>query len=53
MDDLQPFDAERYVYGLFAEGLEKELEKSKTNQATKLFQYPATRGCWSSFVFVL
>ena len=26
MDDLQPFDAERYVYGLFAEGLEKELE---------------------------
>jgi len=28
MDDLQPFDAERYVYGLFAEGLEKELEKS-------------------------
>lgn len=22
MDDLQPFDAERYVYGLFAEGLE-------------------------------
>lgn len=27
MDDLQPFDAERYVYGLFAEGIEKELEK--------------------------
>ncbi|HWK22234.1 MAG TPA: signal recognition particle-docking protein FtsY [Ureibacillus sp.] len=27
MDDLQPFDAERYVYGLFAEGLEKELGK--------------------------
>lgn len=27
MDDLQPFDAERYVYGLFAEGLEKELER--------------------------
>ena len=27
MDDLQPFDAERYVYGLFAEGLEKELKK--------------------------
>lgn len=26
MDDLQPFDAERYVYGLFAEGIEKELE---------------------------
>lgn len=29
MDDLQPFDAERYVYGLFAEGLEKELEKAE------------------------
>ncbi len=27
MDDLQPFDAERYVYGLFADGLDKELEK--------------------------
>ena len=27
MDDLQPFDAERYVYGLFAEGLEQELNK--------------------------
>jgi fused signal recognition particle receptor len=27
MDDLQPFDAERYVYGLFAEGLEKELQE--------------------------
>lgn len=27
MDDLQPFDAERYVYGLFAEGLEKELQQ--------------------------
>ena len=26
MDDLQPFDAEKYVYGLFAEGLEKEAE---------------------------
>ncbi|MGE7978115.1 signal recognition particle-docking protein FtsY [Psychrobacillus sp. NPDC093200] len=24
MDDLQPFDAEKYVYGLFAEGLELE-----------------------------
>lgn len=24
MDDLQPFDAEKYVYGLFAEGLEIE-----------------------------
>ncbi|KGR73864.1 signal recognition particle-docking protein FtsY [Ureibacillus sinduriensis] len=29
MDDLQPFDAERYVYGLFAEGLEKELQKAE------------------------
>ena len=27
MDDLQPFDAERYVYGLFAEGLDAELNK--------------------------
>lgn len=26
MDDLQPFDAEKYVYGLFAEGLEREAE---------------------------
>ncbi|GGA16329.1 signal recognition particle-docking protein FtsY [Psychrobacillus lasiicapitis] len=26
MDDLQPFDAEKYVYGLFAEGLEHESE---------------------------
>ena len=26
MDDLQPFDAEKYVYGLFAEGLEYESE---------------------------
>lgn len=24
LDDLQPFDTEKYVYGLFAEGLEKE-----------------------------
>lgn len=24
MDDLQPFDTEKYVYGLFPEGLEKE-----------------------------
>lgn len=29
MDDLQPFDAERYVYGLFAEGLEKELRENE------------------------
>lgn len=28
MDDLQPFDAERYVYGLFADGLDKELQNS-------------------------
>jgi len=26
IDDLQPFDPEKYVYGLFAEGLEQELE---------------------------
>lgn len=29
MDDLQPFDAERYVYGLFADGLEQELKEFK------------------------
>lgn len=29
MDDLQPFDTEKYVYGLFAEGLEKEESVSK------------------------
>ncbi|MCM0626324.1 signal recognition particle-docking protein FtsY [Lysinibacillus sp. OL1_EC] len=28
MDDLQPFDAERYVYGLFADGLDKELQNN-------------------------
>lgn len=28
MDDLQPFDAERYVYGLFAEGLEQEIQEA-------------------------
>ncbi|AOV08293.1 signal recognition particle-docking protein FtsY [Sporosarcina ureilytica] len=27
VDDLQPFDPEKYVYGLFAEGLEQEDEK--------------------------
>lgn len=27
MDDLQPFDSEKYVYGLFAEGLELEDEE--------------------------
>ncbi|ALS78258.1 MULTISPECIES: signal recognition particle-docking protein FtsY [Planococcus] len=26
LDDLQPFDAQKYVYGLFAEGLDKEQE---------------------------
>ena len=30
MDDLQPFDTEKYVYGLFAEGLEQE-EATETN----------------------
>ena len=29
MDDLQPFDAERYVYGLFADGLDKELQNKE------------------------
>lgn len=29
MDDLQPFDAEKYVYGLFAEGLEHENENEE------------------------
>ena len=29
MDDLQPFDAERYVYGLFADGLDAELDKTE------------------------
>lgn len=27
VDDLQPFDPEKYVYGLFAEGLEQEVEE--------------------------
>ncbi|EGA89506.1 cell division protein ftsY-like protein [Planococcus donghaensis MPA1U2] len=27
MDDLQPFDAQKYVYGLFAEGLDKEQQE--------------------------
>lgn len=27
IDDLQPFDAERYVYGLFADSLDKQLEE--------------------------
>jgi len=30
MDDLQPFDTEKYVYGLFADGLEQE-EKNDLN----------------------
>lgn len=29
MDDLQPFDTEKYVYGIFAEGLEKEESAQK------------------------
>lgn len=29
MDDLQPFDADKYVYGLFAEGLELEDTEDK------------------------
>ncbi|GEK30266.1 hypothetical protein KZO01_05750 [Kurthia zopfii] len=29
MDDLQPFDAERYVYGLFADALDEQLEKEE------------------------
>lgn len=29
MDDLQPFDSERYVYGLFADSLDKQLENTK------------------------
>ncbi len=27
VDDLQPFDPEKYVYGLFAEGLEQEVDE--------------------------
>ncbi|MFS0688127.1 signal recognition particle-docking protein FtsY [Sporosarcina sp. 179-K 8C2 HS] len=27
LDDLQPFDPEKYVYGLFADGLEKEAQE--------------------------
>ncbi|QBK25604.1 signal recognition particle-docking protein FtsY [Ureibacillus thermophilus] len=29
IDDLQPFDPERYVYGLFADSLDKELSKEE------------------------
>lgn len=29
IDDLQPFDPERYVYGLFADSLDKELSKAE------------------------
>lgn len=34
LDDLQPFDAQKYVYGLFAEGLDKEqqLEDAGTDK---------------------
>lgn len=35
MDDLQPFDAERYVYGLFAEGLELESENESEIETDK------------------
>lgn len=34
LDDLQPFDAQKYVYGLFAEGLDKE-EQMEDAQADK------------------
>ncbi|MGH2317465.1 signal recognition particle-docking protein FtsY [Planococcus sp. SE5232] len=30
LDDLQPFDAQKYVYGLFAEGLDKEQQLEDT-----------------------
>lgn len=29
MDDLQPFDSERYVYGLFADALDEQLAKTE------------------------
>lgn len=29
MDDLQPFDSERYVYGLFADALDQQLAKTE------------------------
>lgn len=29
VDDLQPFDPERYVYGLFADSLDKQLDKAE------------------------
>ncbi len=34
LDDLQPFDAQKYVYGLFADGLDKEqqLEDAETDK---------------------
>lgn len=34
MDDLQPFDPQKYVYGLFAEGLDKE-EETENAEADK------------------
>lgn len=35
IDDLQPFDPERYVYGLFADGLELEAEQEADEQGDK------------------
>ncbi|HEY4578910.1 MAG TPA: signal recognition particle-docking protein FtsY [Savagea sp.] len=32
IDDLQPFDPEKYVYGLFAEGLELELAEEQAEE---------------------
>ncbi len=32
VDDLQPFDPEKYVYGLFAEGLEEEIEEDEEDK---------------------
>lgn len=31
MDDLQPFDAERYVYGLFADALDEQIKETEGN----------------------
>ncbi|MBK3494418.1 signal recognition particle-docking protein FtsY [Viridibacillus sp. YIM B01967] len=32
MDDLQPFDTERYVYGLFADALDQQLAEEETKE---------------------
>jgi len=32
MNDLQPFDPQKYVYGLFAEGLDKEEEMEEADK---------------------